>query len=254
MEISKNVIEKNLSYIMEIGKEMLIYGAEISRVEDTINRLCTHLGADEADIFTTPYVIVTTIKIKDEIITQTRRINGFSYNLDAISKYNNLSRKICQGIIKFNQVEEKIQEIKNQPKVSLPIAMLAYCLISFGFTLFFGGSIKDALIAGVIGAILRVSERFLQMIKLNRFIIIIVLGFIISSLSNLAIYIGVGQSKELISIGITMILISGLLFTNSIREMFMDNIMSGATKFVEAIFIASAIYIGFALEILMFGA
>ena len=47
--------------ILDIGQYMLQCGGEVSRVEDSIRRLCIAFGAERADVFTITSSIVVTI-------------------------------------------------------------------------------------------------------------------------------------------------------------------------------------------------
>ena len=61
------------------------------------------------------------------------------------------------------------------------------------------------------------------------------------------VYTNAMFSLDKISIGNIMILIPGLMFTNCIREMISENMLSGLTRLLEALFISSSIAIGFAI-------
>ena len=45
---------------LNIGEEMLISGAEVSRVEDSVRRICIAYGAEKVDVFTITSAIVVT--------------------------------------------------------------------------------------------------------------------------------------------------------------------------------------------------
>ena len=57
---------------------------------------------------------------------------------------------------------------------------------------------------------------------------------------------GLGESVDMISIGNIMLLIPGIPLTNSLRDMFTGNTISGLLRFSEAILLALAIAFGFA--------
>ena len=81
---------------MSIGECLLASGAEVSRVEDTIHRICKAFGAERVDVFTITSSIVVTISSPTfGILTQTRRIQGMEYNMERLEQLNHLSRKIC---------------------------------------------------------------------------------------------------------------------------------------------------------------
>lgn len=49
-----------LENALEIGARMLISGAEIRRVEDSIFRICTAYGSERTEVFSITYTIVAT--------------------------------------------------------------------------------------------------------------------------------------------------------------------------------------------------
>ena len=74
-ELDEKQMNRRLSMIMEMGEILLISGAEVSRVEDTITRLCRAYGFARADVFTiTSSIVVTASAPGGEAYTQTRRI------------------------------------------------------------------------------------------------------------------------------------------------------------------------------------
>lgn len=66
-------------------------------------------------------------------------------------------------------------------------------------------------------------------------------------LAGLAVRFGLGDSVDMISIGNIMLLIPGVALTNSLRDMFSGNTISGLMRFIEAILLALTIACGFAL-------
>lgn len=44
-------MEKLFNYAIDIGKQMLISGAEVHRVEESISRMCHAIGAVRVDVF-----------------------------------------------------------------------------------------------------------------------------------------------------------------------------------------------------------
>lgn len=243
------LINDYLEIAIDIGAEMLISGAEINRIEDTISRICKAYGADKVDVISMNYVIMVTVRgERIQTYTQTRRIPHFMSNLDAVSDYNSLSRQICSEYYTPSEIRNKINEIKAKPRYSLAVIALAYAIISASFTFFFGGLPYDAFASGIIGVGMAFVESFLKRLQINRFLIIAFTTFVAGSLSILAVNIGVGYSSEIISMGNIMVLVTGLLFTNAIRDLFMDNMLSGSVRIISALLVVLAIGFGFALS------
>ena len=78
---------------------MLVSGAGVSRVEDTISRICKAYGAKEANVFSITSSIVTTIEDeKGEILTQTKRIRSYKTDFTKLDELNQLSRYMCKQL------------------------------------------------------------------------------------------------------------------------------------------------------------
>ena len=231
-----------------IGSNMLMTGAEIHRVEDTVKRICLAYGAEEAEVFSITYTIIVTVSSKDfGILTQTKRISGFAYNLNIMNALNALSRKICEEHPSFESVEADVQNILTLETYSSGWIIFAYALISAAFTVFFGGALQDALVSGCIGVAMRLVELPLRKLQINRFVVVCLCSATAGFLAITATNLGLGLSAEKISIGNIMVLVPGLLLTNSIRDLFADNMISGFVRICEVVLLSIVIAFGFAI-------
>ena len=77
--------DKIVQGIMDIGESLLCTGAEIYRVQDSIDRMCTSYGFLRRDVFVIQNNIQITVETKEhEMITQIRHCIGLinlSYSL-----------------------------------------------------------------------------------------------------------------------------------------------------------------------------
>ena len=172
LRLTPKQAEHMLFNVLEIGSRMLVSGAEVQRVENSIYRMCTAYGSETTEVFCMTYMIVVTISSKQfGTITLSRRIHNLSLNLYELLYLNALSRRMCSTLPDMKTVDQKIRQIKALPKYgpnTLP--MLIYALISSSFTIFFGGSLPDAAVSGMIGIGIRCVELLLQPLPLNRFL------------------------------------------------------------------------------------
>ncbi|MBQ7307918.1 MAG: threonine/serine exporter family protein, partial [Clostridia bacterium] len=89
--------ERVLTFALDFGKKLLESGYEVTKSQDTMERLCRHYGDLETNFFVIPQEINATIKFEENIyISQMREITNSSINLFMIEKLNALSRKICK--------------------------------------------------------------------------------------------------------------------------------------------------------------
>lgn len=234
--------------ILDIGQYMLQSGGEISRVEDSIRRLCLAFGAERADVFTiTSSIVVTIYAQKFGAVTQTRRVTGQQYDLHRLELLNQLSRRICAEHLSLEETERALEAIRTTPQYGFGVQLATYALISASFSLFFGGSALDAVASGLIGVLLKCLDRLIRRTDANAFLSALICSCLGGLLASLSVRAGLGEAVDMISIGNIMLLIPGIPLTNSLRDMFSGNTISGMLRFLEAILTALVIAFGFAL-------
>ena len=234
--------------VLDIGQYMLQSGAEISRVEDSIRRLCTSFGAQRTDVLTiTSSIVVTIYSPQFGAVTQTRRVAGQQYDLHRLELLNQLSRRICTQYLSLEETEAALEEIRKVPQYPFGVQLLTYALISASFSLFFGGSAMDAVASGLIGVMLRYLDRVIRQLEANAFLSSLICSCVGGLLAAASVALGLGESVDMISIGNIMLLIPGIPLTTSLRDMFSGNTISGLLRFSEAILLALTIAFGFAL-------
>ena len=92
----ENFTEHLLRLTLDVGEGMLRCGAEISRIEDTIERICYAYGAAHVEVFSIISFINVTLRMPDgSYSSQMRRIRTTGTNLSLLEGYNALSRRIC---------------------------------------------------------------------------------------------------------------------------------------------------------------
>ena len=160
---------ESLVWAVNIGEQLLKNGAEISRVEDTVGRICVAYGARQQHVFCVASCLIVTILDKDgNWQTQTRRIREFQTDMDKLDKINNLSRQICSHQLTPEETEARFEEIIRGPSYGIGARCLIWALIASSFTLFFGGNLWDAAAAAVVGGILHLATFGLNSIHINR--------------------------------------------------------------------------------------
>lgn len=243
--------EQLLTDALDVGEGLLTRGAEVSRVEDTITRILKSGGADRVDVFTITSSIVVTCRFGDQILTQTRRVRDAVYNMTALTDLNSLSREICSGTLTHTDIAARLRAIAAAPACSFGRSILFYGLTSFVFSLFFGGSLLDAVLSGAIGMLIRLMLYGLRILQVpgiaTTLLCSIVGGFIAHGLMGL----GVPCAADKISIGDIMLLVPGIGMTNAIRDMFTGDTISGLLRFSEALLLSLALAWGFALPSLL---
>lgn len=244
---TEDYVKKCLYLAMSIGEEMLIAGAEVHRVEDSISRICYAYGMERVDVLTITTSIVTTVYGEGfGSVTQTRRIKEQSYHLERLEELNSLSRLICEKKPEFWQAEQALAGCCRQKKQTWWEQLIVYASISGGFTLFFGGNALDALASLLIGILMKMSEMILEKLQMNRLLFNFLRAAVGGILAECLIGIGLGMHFDKITIGNIMLLTPGVAMTNSLRDMFGGELITGLLRFAESMLVAITIALGFA--------
>lgn len=243
-----------LACILDMGELLLTSGAEVMRVEDTLTRLCMVYGFAQADVFTITSSIVLTVRTPEgHALTQTRRIRARDTDLGRVERVNALSRRLCAGPLPPEKFRQAVEEVRNAPAYPDAAQCAMYAVISAAFSVFFGGTLRDAATAAVSGMLLFGALRFCQRLRLNG----ILQSMLASALAALAVMLmvgfGLGQNPDKIIIGNIMLLIPGIALTTSLRDMINGDTISGLLGLSEAVLKALAIAIGFAAVLMRMG-
>ncbi len=244
--IAESYADIVLCTALDIGEHLLKNGAEVSRVEDTIERICFAYGAAHVESFAITTLIVASVRMQNgEFSEQMRHVKSSMMNLYRVEKLNNISREICQNNISVAEAREKIEKYKRSKPYPESIQILGQVLVVFGFTLFFGGTWFDSIAAGAIALIVALVS--LVDLPFNRGNLqVIVRSFIAGALSEISVNIGFAQNLDCVLIGTIMMLIPGLALGTAVYDMFNGNLISGMMRALQCLVVAVFIALGYA--------
>ena len=249
-----NTPDALLTCILDMGEILLTSGAEIIRVEDTLNRLCSAYGFTQINVFSITSSIVLTAHCPDDrVITQTRRIPARDTNLEKVAQVNALSRRICRTPLSVKEFQEEIAKVRAVGSYANWILCLSYVVISATFCVFFGGSAWDSLAAAISGLVVFFIQLFLRKLKMNGVLHSLLASALTALVVVFLVKLGIGHAPENITIGNIMLLIPGVAFTTALRDLTNGDTLSGLLGLSEAVIKAIAIAIGFAAVLVGFG-
>ena len=229
----------------QVGHGLAISGAETFRVEDTIRRILRAYGI-ECEVFAIPNCLTISFEAANgKPLTIMKRIGFHGNDLDAVEQFNALSRRICR---ETPEVEVAVQWLEETQaacrRYSLPVYYLGHYLGAFGFCFVFGGTLRDSLWAGLLGLIIGLVNGFLNRLEVNPFFRTIAASFFMAAPAYLVASLGWMDSVDSSIIGALMLLVPGLLITNSMRDIIYGDTNSGVNRIVQVLLSALAIAMG----------
>lgn len=245
---------KLLQAILDIAEEMLVCGAEVERVEDSIERMCYAYGCDRVNAFIiTSNIQVTFEDPRGNIITQIRRLKRNDTNFDRLDYLNDLSRYICANKPDLETLVQKYEAVMNRKQLPIWLQYFGAVLVASGFAVFFGGNFADAIASGVLGIVITLITRILAKIEENQMAKLFISSVIAGFLAIILVAVGIGSNVDKIMIGGIMLLIPGIAMTNSVRDLLIGDVVTGMIRFVNSLLMAAAIACGFALPLILTG-
>ncbi len=241
-------MQRLFQYAMDIGEQMLISGAEVYRVEDSINRMCYAFGAKRVDVFIITSSMVATVHTETgEVFTQTRRVTSSKVHMDRLHRLNQLCREICQNKISEDQIQNKIEEALHCKTYPLWLEFLSCALIAGAFTAFFGGNVAEDAVSFAVGALVWLMVFFTEKVIPKKIFSKFYASAIATALAFLAFRLGWIPNMDRVIIGNIMTLIPGIGLTNAIRDLFVGDSVTGLLRMVDAMLNALAIAAGYYL-------
>lgn len=237
----------------QAGMILLESGAETYRVEDTMTRICKAYGAEVVDAYATPTMILISFSIHGELVHNVKRTSIKSVDLTKIDRVNALSRRIVEDALPLEEFVSCLNQLNQQAQYSDAFMVLAAMVSTFGFGFLFGGTLKDALCAGVCGALLKIFLIVLDKIEFNMFFRNLAGGAFTTICALIFRKWCFCDSLDTVIISSIMLLVPGLALTNAIRDSVSGDLLSGLARVTEAIFVAIAIALGSGLVFSLLG-
>ena len=218
MEDDTSILE--LSF--QMGETLLKNGAEISRVQETMERVARAYHAEEFNVYVlTNAIFATGVEQGVERSVELKHIPSTSTHLGRISAVNQLSREIAQGQ-----------------------HTLACGVGSAAFSYLFGGDLFDACTAFVCGLVLELYLYWVGKHGLSKFLTNLSASALVTLCGALFLFLGFGHNMDKIIIGSIIRLVPGVALTTSIRDFFNGDYLSGAIRMLDAFLVGGCIAVG----------
>jgi uncharacterized membrane protein YjjP (DUF1212 family) len=249
----ENFTEYLLCLALDVGEGMLKNGGEISRVEDTIERICYAYGAAHVEVFTIVSFINASIRMPDGTYSsQMRRVKSTGMNLNTLEELNALSRYVCEKKPPLSEFDEKYKEAKRLRPYPRYVKMLAYGVAAGSFALFFGGTLIDGLIAFLAGIVMYFIDS-IQIKHINGIAKVVISSFAASGIAGISCLLGIGDNGAMIIIGSIMLLVPGVTIGIAMRDILCGDTLAGMLKLLQACLCALMVAFGYFLAASIIG-
>lgn len=242
-----------LCLALDVGEGLLKNGAEVARVEDTIERICKAYGAVHVEVFTIISMINAAIRMPDgSYSSQLRRVKQTSTNLDTLEGLNTLSRIICREKPSLDEFDEMLHELKNKLAYPWWVNLISSAVSVSAFCLFFGGGMLEALITLFVGSGIYFINNY-KSARLNSMAKTVISAFFAATVAGVANIVISDLRVDSIIIGAIMLLVPGMMFGTAMRDLLCGDLIAGTLKILQAIIQTLMIGFGYMLSFALLG-
>lgn len=243
-----NIFQKKILMVAVYAAEIMMKnGAEIYRVEDTVTRICNAGGIYNVEVFATPtgiFVSMDSGDEEDDPLTYIKRIHETGTNLSKISKVNHFSREFSTTDLSVEEGMNILKKIDSEEEYPYMVRLFSASTVCFFFSLIFGGSTIDALVAIISGMACYALSDLFRRIEINSFIRCFCCCGLAAFIALSAAASIPDASYEPIIIGTIMLFVPGAAITNCIRDLLSGDMLAGLARLMEALMTAVGLACG----------
>ena len=228
------------------GKIMMENGAEVYRIEDTMERIMHHaMNDDRKDVYYTHVTLSGLFVRIEDRGSDFLRVENRGYNLTKTTQVNSLSREYTLGKISLQEMYDKLKEIASE-KNKIPVWFQVLCagILSGGIVLIFEGNVLDIIPGSVAGLFAFLTYIYVSSYLKAPFVSEYISTFVGGLFGYLSFSLFGGVSLTLTMIGAVVPLVPGIGITNSMRDIMAKHYVSGMVRFVESFCVAFALGAG----------
>ncbi len=234
------------------GEILLSNGAEAYRVEETISKICNSYGLTGECISNLTGIFISITGPDGEMVTSIKRIRQRRVDLYRVELINSFSRGLMENPLSYEEAKRILTDITNAPSFNLGIRLMAASMTSFVYTLFFKGTVPDAIIALIISLGIYFILQKIDEVGFFQFLQYFLSGLLIGALSVSIQHLFPIINKDNVITGAIIVLLPGVSLTNGIKDILYGDYVSGLAQFGEAMLIIIAMSAGIVTALSLF--
>ncbi|WNG48809.1 threonine/serine exporter family protein [Archangium minus] len=243
-----------LAVALRAGQIMLENGANMARVEETVTRFGTALGAERLDVFATPTGIVTTAIAQELHRTRIVRVLKTGIDLNRVAAVNSLAERASSGELNRAQLRDALEQIARAPRrFGDVLTVLAVGMGCACFALLFGGNAIDAGVAGVASSAGQALREWLGRLQMGRLAMTFLVTLLAAGLGLVGARVLGTPEPGLALAASVLLLVPGVLMVSSVADLFRGDTLSGLSRATSAVLVVAVVGAGLYVVLLVSG-
>lgn len=243
--LSREELRDVLVIALRAGQIMLENGANTLRVEETVHRIGTGLGAEWLEVYVTPGGILVTGVSHGEHRTRIQRVVKSGIDLSRVAAVIGVSRAVSAGEMTRDDARTELDRIATQPRVYGQWSTMAGVGLACGTAaLLFGGGPTEGLIALGTAAVAQFARVRLAEQLPSRILVTGLIAALATALAYGLVTLVPSQHSPAALLASVLLLVPGVLMVSSIADLFRGDTVSGVARGVNAVLVLGAIGAG----------
>lgn len=227
-------IEHILHFVTELGRRMLISGANIERVEMTIQTICHAYGLHNVNNQTMTTSIFVGATDQDGIYRDRRvAVPACGIDLERLRKLNSFAYKVKEELPNPANLREMLDAEDNTKVYPIWVTLIAQIIAMIALGRLFGGTWQDLITIGVISSGLFFAMRLMTRIHITKIIANFIAMFLAGLIALGAFRLGFTQHIFVVLITLAFFLVPGIQMVNAARNLLCGNEMNGIIEMLK---------------------
>lgn len=247
-------IDHVLHFVTELGRRMLLSGANIERVEVTIQRLCHAYGLHNVNNQTMTTSIFVGATDKDGHYRDRRvAVPACGLDMEKLRKLNRLGYKVTEELPNPADLMNILNEEDNAKPYPLYVTLIAQIIAMLALGRLFGGAWQDLIVIAVASTGLFFLMKLQAKIHIAKIIANFIAMFLAGLLALGSYLIGFSQHVFVILITLAFFLVPGIQMVNAARNLLCGNEMNGIIEMLKVALEVLTIAAGLAAAFYLLG-
>ena len=239
-----------LSLACKTARLLLENGSEVHRIEQISKKICEYYGYSCQCFASLTCVVITLENTEGEIFSLVERIEDRNINLNKITRISRLVDNIHSQ--SYESLKEELQDIQEEVTYSSVQIFLAHIIGAAFFGFLFQGSYREVLVSGITGFFIACTALISQKIKLESLFVNLLQGMVCSSIPCFFYSLHWIDNVDISIISSLMIMVPGVAFINSIRDLFSGDLVTAQSRLLEVALIGMTLAIGSGIALKFF--
>lgn len=237
--------------LVDVGATLLAHGCATHRLEAVVGLIAADAGC-QCDVFAVPTGLWLMLRgpTGEAPVTRMVRVKEWAVNLDRLAAVDRIFNDVLDKKLTFAEARAAIDEVERRPPPYPAAVRWAAPAIAAGASaVFFRGGWPEVFVATLAGALLVVVGTLLRRRPGGTLLADFIGGLIAAGVALAATHARPELSREVLVLSVVILLVPGMSLTTGLSELANKNLVSGASRLMDALVIFLSILFGIAVVI-----